>query len=130
MEITLKQAEQATLQARAKAEEIKVPVDIVVLDTGGHIKLLTRMDGALIGSVDIALQKAKTSMLFGMDSEAFGEFLKPEKAAYGLENTNGGLLGFPGGKPIRANDNIVGYIGVSGGAVAQDLQIATAGSKI
>jgi uncharacterized protein GlcG (DUF336 family) len=69
-------------------------------------------------------------MLFGMNSEDVGQFLKPEAATYGLENTNGGLLGFPGGKPIINNEKIIGYIGVSGGTVPQDLLIATAGSHI
>jgi uncharacterized protein GlcG (DUF336 family) len=130
MEITLRQAEQVILQARSKAEEIRVPVNIVVLDTGGHIKSLIRMDDAFIGSLDIAIRKAMTSMLFRTDSESVGEFLKPENAAYGLENTNGGLLGFAGGRPVRSNDTILGYIGVSGGAIPQDLLIAMAGSTI
>jgi uncharacterized protein GlcG (DUF336 family) len=86
------------------------------------------MDEAFLGSIDIAIQKAKTSMLFRANSEAVGEFLKPEAAAYGLENTNGGLVGFPGGKPIMNGNEIIGYIGVSGGAVPQDAVIACAGS--
>ena len=69
-------------------------------------------------------------MLFRTNSEVVGEFLKPEAAAYGLENTNGGLVAFPGGKPILSDNQIVGYIGVSGGAVPQDALIATAGSII
>lgn len=130
MEITLQQSERAIELARAKADDIKVPVNIVVLDTGGHLKSFTRMDDAFIGSIDIAIQKAKTAMLFRTSSEVVGEFLKPEAAAYGLENTNGGLVAFPGGKPIIQNKKIIGYIGVSGGAVPQDLLIATAGSNI
>jgi uncharacterized protein GlcG (DUF336 family) len=130
MEITLQQAERAIHLAKTKAEEIKVPVNIVVLDTGGHLKSFARMDNAFIGSIDIAMQKAKTAMLFRTNSEAVGDFLKPEAAAYGLENTNGGLVGFPGGRPILSDDQIIGYVGVSGGAVPQDLLIATAGSKI
>lgn len=128
MDITLQQAEKAIQLAKEKAETIQVPVNVVVLDTGGHIKLFLRMDNAFIGSIDIAIQKAKTSMLFRTDSEHVGAFLKPEAAAYGLENTNGGLLGFAGGKPITNREEIVGYIGVSGGTVAQDQQIAAAGS--
>jgi uncharacterized protein GlcG (DUF336 family) len=130
MEITLEQAQRAIHLAKRKAEEIKVPVNIVVLDTGGHLKSFVRMDNAFIGSIDIAMQKAKTAMLFRTNSESVGEFLKPEAAAYGLENTNGGLLGFPGGRPIRSEGQIIGYVGVSGGAVPEDLLIATAGSTI
>ncbi len=130
MEITLQQAQAALMQAKGKADEIKVPVNIVVLDTAGYLKSFIRMDDALLGSIDISIQKAKTAMLFRTNSEAVGEYLKPEAAAYGLVNTNGGLLGFAGGRPIMKADEIVGYIGVSGGAVPQDLLIATAGSKI
>jgi uncharacterized protein GlcG (DUF336 family) len=130
MDISLIQAETAIGQAKAKAAEIKVPVNIVVLDRAGYIKSFIRMDDAFIGSIDIAIQKAKTAMLFRTNSETVGEFLKPESRAFGLENTNGGLVGFPGGKPILKDNQIVGYIGVSGGAVPQDLQIATAGSLI
>src|ERR1700754_3311801 len=100
MDITLNQSEQVLSLAKAKANEIGIPVNIVIMDTGGHIKALERMDDAFIGSMDIAVQKAKTAMLFRMNSEQVGEFLKPEAAAYGLGNTNGGLLGFAGGMPI------------------------------
>jgi uncharacterized protein GlcG (DUF336 family) len=130
MEITLQQAERAIELARRKADEIRVAVNIVVLDTGGYIKSFTRMDDAFLGSIDIAIHKAKTAMLFRTNSEVVGEFLKPEAAAYGLENTNGGLVAFPGGRPIVQNGKIIGYIGISGGAVPQDLLIATAGSII
>ncbi|HTE27752.1 GlcG/HbpS family heme-binding protein [Flavitalea sp.] len=130
MDISLHEAQTAIQQAKGKAEEIKIPVNIVVLDTAGYLKSFIRMDNAFLGSIDIAIQKAKTSMLFRADSEAVGDFLKPEAAAYGLENTNGGLVGFPGGKPIVKDKEIIGYIGVSGGAVPQDLLIATAGSQI
>ena len=130
MNITLQQANQALQQAIGKASEINVPVNIVIVDNTGYLKAFARMDDALIGSIDIALQKAKTSMLFRMDSEAVGDFLKPEAKAYGLELTNGGLLGFAGGKPITLHQQIVGFIGVSGGAIAQDAQIATAGSTL
>ena len=130
MEITLEHAKAVIEKARHKASEIQVPVNIAVLDTAGYLKSFIRMDDAFLGSIDIAIQKAKTSMLFRTNSEVVGEFLKPEAAAYGLENTNGGLVAFPGGKPILSDNQIVGYIGVSGGAVPQDALIATAGSII
>ncbi|KIC95515.1 GlcG/HbpS family heme-binding protein [Flavihumibacter solisilvae] len=130
MDISYQLAQLAVQQATQKAEEMKVPVNIVVLDTSGYMKLFVRMDEAFLGSIDIAIQKAKTAMLFRMNSEAVGEFLRPDAAAYGLENTNGGLVGFPGGKPILYNEAIVGYIGVSGGAVPQDALIAAAGSHV
>ncbi len=110
----LEQAQHVLQLAMAKAMKIDVPVNIVVTDNTGYLKAFVRMDGAVIGSIDIAMQKAKTSMLFGMNSETVGEFLKPAANAYGLENTNGGLLGFAGGMPVRLDGHIVGFIGVSG----------------
>ncbi|GAO44085.1 heme-binding protein [Flavihumibacter petaseus] len=130
MNITLKAAMDAAQQAQVKAREINVAANIVVLDTAGYLKYFERMDNAYLGSIDIAIQKAKTAMLFRMPSEAVGEFLKPQAAAYGLENTNGGLVGFPGAKPIVSDSRIIGYIGVSGGAPAQDAEIASAGSAL
>jgi uncharacterized protein GlcG (DUF336 family) len=130
MVISMDQSIVVLFKAKVKALEIGVPVNIAVMDTGGHLKSLQRMDDALIGSIDIAIQKAKTAMLFRMPSEKVGEFLKPEAAAYGIENTNGGLVGFAGGLPVRHNDKIIGYIGVSGGAITQDAAIAAAGSVI
>jgi uncharacterized protein GlcG (DUF336 family) len=130
MNITLTQSEQVLSQAKAKANEIGVPVNIAIMDTTGYLKTLQRMDDAFIGTIDVAIQKAKTAMLFRMNTEQVGEFLKPEAAAYGLENTNGGLVGFAGGMPIKQGGEIIGYIGVSGGAVPQDFSIATAGSII
>jgi uncharacterized protein GlcG (DUF336 family) len=130
MDITLTQSEKVLSQAKAKANEIGVPVNIAIMDTTGYLKTLQRMDDAFIGTIDVAIQKAKTAMLFRMNTEQVGEFLKPEAAAYGLENTNGGLVGFAGGMPIKQGGKIIGYIGVSGGAIPQDFSIATAGSII
>ncbi|MBS1665023.1 MAG: heme-binding protein [Bacteroidetes bacterium] len=130
MELTLKQAQLALQLAFTKAKEINVPVNIVITDTGGYLKAFARMDSAILGSIDIAMQKAKTSMLFRMNSESVGEYLKPAAAAYGLENTNGGLTGFAGGRPIYLNNEIIGYIGISGGAIVEDAVIAEAGSRI
>ena len=88
------------------------------------------MDNAYLGSIDVSMGKAKTAMLFRMNSEAVGEFLNPENKTYGLVNTSGGLVGFKGGMPIKSQGNIVGYIGVSGGSPEQDFEIAAAGSNI
>ena len=130
MEITLKEATAVFSLAKQKAGELGVPVNIVVLDTAGHLKSFERMDNAFLGSIDIAFKKAKTASLFRMNSEQVGEFLKPESGTYGMVNTSDGLVGFPGGMPILKNQEIIGYIGVSGGAVPQDFAIATAGASL
>jgi uncharacterized protein GlcG (DUF336 family) len=94
------------------------------------MKSFERMDDAFLGSMDIAIKKAKTASLFRTSSENVGEYLKPEAGTYGMTDTNAGLVGFAGGLPILKNNEIIGYIGVSGGAVSEDLQIATAGAEI
>lgn len=130
MEISSSQAFDALNKAMAKAREINIPANIVILDPGGHIKAFIRMDDAYLGSIDIAFGKAKTAMLFRMESQDVGEFLKPEAKAYGITNTSGGLVGFKGGVPLRADDTIIAYIGVSGGTPDQDYSIAIAGSNL
>ena len=65
-----------------------------------------------------------------MNSEQVGEFLRPEVGAFGMEFSNGGLMGFPGGLPIKDGDQIVGYIGVSGGPLDKDFAVASAASSI
>lgn len=130
MEINLNEARQVIQQARAKAIQLNVNVNIAVLDTAGHLKAFERMDNAFPGTIDLALKKAKTASLFRMSSEAVGAFLKPEAGTYGMVNTNGGLVGFAGGLPINKDNEIIGYIGVSGGAVSEDLIIATAGASL
>ena len=85
------------------------------------------MDGALLGSIDIALGKARTAALFGMRTEDIGEFCKPGGTSPSLEQTNGGLVVFAGGIPIIGSDGaVIGAVGISGGAVVQDLDIAEA----
>ena len=130
MEATQIQALQAINQAAAKAKQMGVNANITVLDTAGYLKTFLRMDDAFLGSIDIATGKAKTAMLFRMNSEAVGEFLNPENKTYGMVNTSGGLVGFKGGMPVKNKGQIIAYIGVSGGSPDQDFEIATAGSEL
>jgi uncharacterized protein GlcG (DUF336 family) len=130
MEINLNEALQVLQLAKAKAVQLNIRVNIAVLDPAGTLKAFERMDDAFPGTIDIAIKKAKTASLFRMSSEAVGEFLKPEAGAYGMIHTNGGLVGFAGGLPISRADKIIGYIGVSGGAIAEDLAIATTGASL
>jgi uncharacterized protein GlcG (DUF336 family) len=130
MQITSQQAQAVIAAGAAKASEIGVPMNIAVLDAGGHLKAFARMDGAVLGSIDIALKKAKTAILFGMNSEAVGEFCKPGAPAQGLAATNDVLVVFAGGIPIKnAAGEMIGGVGVSGGAVDQDYAVALAAAR-
>ena len=130
MTFSTQQSLDAINKAMAKGNELGVPANIAILDTAGHLKAFQRMDDAYLGSIDIAIGKAKTSMLFRMNSEEVGAFLDPVQRTFGMVATSGGLVGFKGGVPIRQGDKILAYIGVSGGSPDQDFEIATAGSKL
>lgn len=130
MQITSQQALQSLNLSIDKAKAIGVNANIAILDTGGHLKTFFRMDDAFLGSIDIALGKAKTAMLFRMNSESVGEYLNPAMGTYGMINTSGGLVGFRGGMPVKKDEQIIAYIGVSGGSPDQDFEIASAGSNL
>jgi len=125
--ITLDQARTIVAAGEAQAKKIGVSVNIAVLDVGTHLKAFSRMDGAVLGSIDVAMGKARTAALFQISSEAVWEYCKPGAPAPGLERSNGGLMTFAGGMPLVAVDGeMLGAVGVSGGAVSQDREIAEA----
>jgi uncharacterized protein GlcG (DUF336 family) len=125
--ISIAQARAVVAAGEARASTIGVPVNIAVIDAGTNLKAFSRMDGAVLGSIDVAMRKARTAALFQVASEAVWEYCKPGAPAPGLELTNGGLAPFAGGIPLLgAGGEMIGAVGVSGGAVAQDLDIATA----
>ncbi|KFI05557.1 heme-binding protein [Massilia sp. BSC265] len=129
MQVTIEQAQAVIARAESRARELGVPVIISVLDAGCHLKALYRMDHAPIGSIDIAIGKARTAALFSCNSEDVWEYCKPGAPAPGLEHSNGGLMPFAGGISLKAPDgSLIGAVGVSGGAVSQDREIAQAGA--
>jgi uncharacterized protein GlcG (DUF336 family) len=127
MSITEAQAQTAIAAARTAAEAIGVPMNVAVYDDGANLKGFSRMDGAFLGSADIAMNKARTAALFGFNTEALYEFVRPGGTSPGFDRTNGGLIVFAGGIPLRDGDGrLIGAVGVSGGAVAQDFEVAQA----
>jgi uncharacterized protein GlcG (DUF336 family) len=127
MPLTLTCSRAAIFAAEAKASALGVAVIVAVVDAGAHLKAFSRMDAAVLGSIDIAMKKARTAALFQTNSEAVWEYCKPGAPAPCLELTNGGLAPFGGGVPLfRPDGTFVGAIGVSGGAVSQDMEIARA----
>ena len=125
--ITLKKALLLIDAAKSKAVELGVAASIVVLDPGGNLKAFSRMDGSWLGSIDVAIKKAKTSVLFEMETQIVWEIGNPQAQAHGIELTNEGLVTFAGGIPLNDSGGLQGAIGVSGGLVAQDYEIACAG---
>jgi uncharacterized protein GlcG (DUF336 family) len=114
--------------ALAKADEIGQPMNVAVVDDGGHLLAFARQDGAILASIDIATRKARTAVLLKMTTAELGTAAAPGGPLYGIEVTNGGLVIFGGGIPLtRSRGEVVGAIGVSAGTVEQDVTVAQAG---
>ncbi|WP_107422243.1 GlcG/HbpS family heme-binding protein [Streptomyces lushanensis] len=124
--LTLREAMDRTAAGIAKAIEMGVHMNIAVVDAGGHLLHFSRMEDAWLGSIDIAIRKARTSAFFKMPSAAIGELSQPGGDLYNIEVTNGGLVTFGGGLPIVSGGRVIGAVGVSGGQVAEDTAVAEA----
>ena len=120
MHIDLEQAEKAIAAARKEAIHLDTKMCVAVVDSGANLRAFIRMDDAWVGSIDIAIKKAKTACFFTMGSGELGKLSQPGKPLYGIEVSNGGLITFPGGLPIIQDGVLFGAIGVSGGTIEQD----------
>lgn len=130
MHVTRELAQRAIDAALAKAHETGTQMCIAVVDSGAELKAFVRMDDAWVGSVDIAIKKAKTACFFAMPTGQIGALSQPGGPLYGIEHSNGGLITFPGGVPIVNEAGILlGAIGVSGSSVENDHAVAAAGSE-
>ncbi len=127
-DITMAQARAAIDAARNKSGEIDAKMNIALVDAGANLKAFARMDGAWLGSIDIAIKKARTARYFDMNTGEIGKLSQPGGALFNIEHSNGGLITFPGGIPIRQGDTIIGAIGVSGSTVENDHTVAAAGA--
>jgi len=113
-----------------KSQDIATLMNVTVVDAGGNLKAFARMDGAWLGSIDISAKKARTARFFDMDSGEIGKLSQPGGPLYNIEVSNGGLITFPGGVPLRnAGGEVIGAIGVSGSTVDNDHAVATAGAN-
>ncbi|MDQ3686981.1 MAG: heme-binding protein [Acidobacteriota bacterium] len=127
--VTLERAQKVVEAARQKAEKIGVPMNIAVVDAGNNLTTFARMDGAWLGSIDIAQNKAYTARAFDMSTKELAPLCQPGKPLFGIHASNDGqLIIFPGGIPLTSGDKVVGAIGVSGGSVEQDQEVAEAGA--
>jgi uncharacterized protein GlcG (DUF336 family) len=123
-------ARDALQAAMEKAAEIDCNMNIAIVDAGANLKAFFRMDGAWLGSIAIAIKKAKTARYFDMPTGEIGKLSQPGGPLYNIEHSNGGLISFPGGVPLKDKEGtIVGAIGVSGSAVEDDHTVAMAGAQ-
>jgi uncharacterized protein GlcG (DUF336 family) len=127
-DITLAQAHEILQEAVVKAEEIGTVMDIAIVDSGANLKAFCRMDNAWLGSIDIAIKKAKTARFFDMPTGEIGKLSQPGGSLFNIEHSNGGLITFPGGLPLVVDGKVIGAIGVSGSSVENDHAVAEAGA--
>lgn len=131
MHVSFEVAQEIINKAVEKSKQIGVKMCIAVLDSGGNLKSFTRMDDAWVGSIDIAIKKAKTACYFAMPSGEIGKLSVPGSPLYGIEHSNDGLITFPGGLPIVDEEGmLIGAIGVSGDTVENDHLVAQAGVNV
>jgi glc operon protein GlcG len=124
--IGLDAAKKVAAAAAAKAKELKINVVIVIADTGGQLVYMERFDVVQWGSNDVAIHKAKASVMYKRSTLALENAVKANITYLTLD----GVSAIEGGVPIIENGKIIGAIGVSGGSSVQDGQVAGAGAAV
>lgn len=129
MNITYQEAMEALNASIEKAKTLNIPVSIAVVDAGGYLVAFARLD-SVFGAIELALKKARTAVMFGIDSDVMGTIVSgADIHGYGMLNSNDGLLTIAGGVVLKdKNGNIIGAIASSGGSPEQDKEIAGAGA--
>ncbi len=126
--VALDEAKELIAAAEAKADGIDNPMVVTVANDEGNLIAQHRMDGAWLASVSISRNKAYTSAALDTPTHELAEPSEPGNSLYGLQTTDEGrIVVFGGGYPLERDGEVVGAIGVSGGAVAQDREVAEAG---
>ncbi len=120
-----------TERIEAKAAEWNMRVVTAVSDASGRPVAVHCMDGAYMGSFDVALNKTYTSIAFQMSTAELGKLSQPGMSLYGIQFTNGGrIVIFGGGEVLTYKGVIIGALGVSGGSAQQDTDLAAYGKKV
>jgi uncharacterized protein GlcG (DUF336 family) len=110
-----------------KAAELGIPYNIAVADAGGGLVAHERMDGAWLGSVDIAIDKAWTARAFDMSTDDLSQLAQSGEQGFGINTTNDSrVVIFGGGIPVKRDGVVIGAVGASGGSVKQDIEVAKA----
>ena len=123
LKLTIDGAMKLLAAAMAKAREMNVPQCICVVDAGGHLLTMARMDGAFALSIDTALMKAVTAASYGIPTGDIAAGIDIKLAIA----TQGKRINLPGGLPVIVDGHVIGGIGVGSGTGEQDRQVANAG---
>jgi uncharacterized protein GlcG (DUF336 family) len=127
LSLTLEDARRIIAAGERKAIELKVPYNIAVVDVGGGLIAHVRMDGAWLGSVEIAIDKAWTARAFDSATDDLAQITQSGQSGFGLNTTNHSrVVIFGGGIPIVVDGAVIGAVGASGGSVEQDNLVARA----
>lgn len=127
-DISLQLAQTVVDACMRRAEELDLKMNAAVVDVGANLKAFNRMDGAWLGSIDISMKKARTARYFDMETGDLTPMVQPGEQLYHVEFSNGGLITFPGGIPLKLDDGtVIGAVGVSGSTVDNDQKVAEAG---
>jgi uncharacterized protein GlcG (DUF336 family) len=127
--VQLPDARRIIAAATTKAEELKQPMNIAVVDAGGNLLAFERMENAWLGSIDIAQKKAFTSRAFDITTQDLGKNSQSGDQFFGIHASNDGkVMIFAGGIPIKQDGQVIGAVGVSGGSGEQDHAVAAAGA--
>ncbi len=125
--ISLEQAKKAVAAAEAESRKNQWNMVIAVLDTGGHLVMLERMDGVQLGSIGAAEDKAYSAVMYRRPTKVFQDLVAQGGANIRLLGLRGASV-LEGGIPIIVGGKLIGAIGVSGHASEQDAQVAKAGA--
>ncbi len=127
LSLDLADARRIIAAGERKAMELGIPYNIAVADAGGGLMAHVRMDGAWLGSVEIAIDKAWTARAFDMSTEDLSHLTQSGQQGFGLNTTNDSrVVIFGGGIPINVDGVVIGAVGASGGSVEQDVAVARA----
>ena len=125
--LTLEDAKYMLSAAEAKATSLDIAYNIAVVDAGGHLLAFIRQDGALIGSIDLAIDKAVTARIFDKATSDLAALAQSGKQLFGIQESNAGkVVIFGGGIPVVIGGKIIGAVGASAGTVEQDIEVAEA----
>jgi uncharacterized protein GlcG (DUF336 family) len=125
------QAREMIETSKSRATALNVPCSIAVIGPDGYLLSFDRQDGAMSGSVELAINKAFTAQIFNNATDRLSVLAQPGASLFGIQHShNGRVVVFGGGIPIQFQGRAIGSIGVSGGTVAEDVAIAEAGAGI
>jgi uncharacterized protein GlcG (DUF336 family) len=123
--LTLEDAKRMLSAAEARAASLGVAYNVAIVDAGGHLVAFVRQDGALIGSIGLAIDKAVTARIFDKATSDLASLAQSGKPLFGIQQSNGGkVVIFGGGIPVTVDGSVVGAVGASAGTVEQDIAVA------